>query len=125
MDAINCENIDHYFKQCLDDNDLADHPEPKKSINTSLQSTVVTDALSTPTSTLVNNEVSVRMKRKVETEENTYDECALCFGIYCNDGEEWIQCACERWFYEDCVEEVHVDANGQDRFCPSCTVVYS
>ena len=30
MDTINHENIDHYFnflKQCLDDNDLVDHPE--------------------------------------------------------------------------------------------------
>ena len=30
MDAINRENTDHYFnllKQCLDDNDLTDHPE--------------------------------------------------------------------------------------------------
>lgn len=94
-------------------------------MNTSVQSTVVTDAPLTSTSILVNNEVSVTKKRKVETKENTYDKRALCFGIYSNDGKEWITCARERVVHEDCVEEVHVDANGRERFCPSCTAVYS
>ena len=64
---------------------------PKKTINLSLQYMIVTDASSTSTS--------------IETEENTYDECALHFGIYC---KEWIHCACKRWVHENCVKEVHV-----------------
>ena len=69
---------------------------PKKTINLSLQYMIVTDASSTSTS--------------IETEENTYDECALHFGIYC---KEWIHCACKRWVHENCVKEVHVSGVGR------------
>ena len=45
-------------------------------------------------------------------------ECAFCYGSYCADGEEWVKCACSRWVHERCMEEVYLDTNGEERFCP-------
>ena len=66
-----------------------------------------------------------RKKQKTQTEQVTSNECAFCFGVYCSDGEDWIQRACGTWLHEDCVEEIFTDATGQERFCPSCTAVTS
>jgi hypothetical protein len=45
---------------------------------------------------------------------------AFCFGNFCTDGEEWLKCACSRWVHEKCMEDVHLDENGEERFCPLC-----
>lgn len=47
-------------------------------------------------------------------------ECAFCFESYCQDGQEWVMCACGRWVHEQCLEEIICDANGEERFCPFC-----
>ena len=58
-------------------------------------------------------------------EDVSVNESAVCFGVYCNDGEEWIQCARDRWVHEDCVEELFTDSSGRERFCPVCTSLCS
>ena len=45
-------------------------------------------------------------------------ECAFCYGSYSQDGEEWVRCACRRWVHETCMEEVILDEDGDERFCP-------
>ena len=47
-------------------------------------------------------------------------ECAFCYGSYCEDGSEWIKCACTRWVHEKCVDDVFLDNDGLERFCPFC-----
>ncbi len=47
-------------------------------------------------------------------------ECPFCFEPYCQDGQEWLECACGRWIHEQCIEEVIVDSGSQERFCPYC-----
>ena len=48
--------------------------------------------------------------------------CCVCFGLYSEDisGADWIECGCGRWLHEECAEECVVDANGKERFCPTC-----
>ena len=48
--------------------------------------------------------------------------CCVCFGLYSEDtsGADWIECACGRWLHEECGEECVVDADGKERFCPTC-----
>lgn len=47
-------------------------------------------------------------------------ECAFCFGCYQEDGTDWVECGCGRWVHEQCMEEVLLDSNGDERFCPFC-----
>ena len=47
-------------------------------------------------------------------------ECVFCDECYCQDGKEWIRCACSRWVHEECVEDIHLDGDGQERFCLFC-----
>ena len=84
----------------------------------------------TPTSTEepASTEEPVPKKRKFDkSSEETSEEiddwvCSFCFGNYADDdGTEWICCGCKRWVHEECVEEVIVDTNGVERFCPYCT----
>ena len=48
--------------------------------------------------------------------------CCMCFELYSEDisGADWIECGCGRWLHEECAEECVVDANGKERFCPTC-----
>ena len=68
-----------------------------------------------------------RKKRKVDKSEETKDKtdewlCSFCFGNYADDeGNDWIRCACSRWVHEKCAEDVIVDAEGLEKFCPFCT----
>ena len=39
----------------------------------------------------------------------------MCFGIYYNDGEEWIQCAWEKWIHDDCRKSMLIPM-GKRRF---------
>ena len=55
----------------------------------------------------------------IETAEETC-ECAFCYGGYTQDGEEWVKCACGRWVHERCMEEVILDDDGAEKFCPFC-----
>ena len=52
-------------------------------------------------------------------QEEAY-ECVFCYGSFCADGEEWVMCACDRWVHERCMEDVSIDENGAERFCPFC-----
>ena len=52
--------------------------------------------------------------------EEESSECAFCFESYCEDGREWVKCACQKWVHEDCVEEIVYDLEGKERFCPFC-----
>ena len=47
-------------------------------------------------------------------------ECPFCYRSYQLDGEEWLMCACGRWVHEQCMEEVFLDIDGEERFCPFC-----
>ena len=47
-------------------------------------------------------------------------ECAFCFAPYSSDGMEWLEFACGQWVHEDCLEDVHMDEEGRERFCPFC-----
>lgn len=47
-------------------------------------------------------------------------ECAFCFRSYQEDGAEWVECGCGRWVHDLCMEEVVLDRNGVERFCPFC-----
>ena len=46
--------------------------------------------------------------------------CAFCFEPYTTDGSEWVQCVCGRWVHELCIEDIHVDEAGKEKFCPFC-----
>ena len=46
--------------------------------------------------------------------------CAFCYGMFGEDDEEWVKCACDRWLHERCMEDLYVDANGEEHFCPFC-----
>ena len=58
------------------------------------------------------------LQQEDSTEENC--ECPFCCGSFCQDGEEWVRCACSRWVHKQCVEEIFRDVNGEERFCPFC-----
>jgi len=50
------------------------------------------------------------------------NKCCMCFVSYEDDvlkgaGTEWIFCKCGRWLHEDCVEDVVMDNNEEERFC--------
>lgn len=48
-------------------------------------------------------------------------DCAYCYGVYDPaDGQDWVQCACEQWVHEECIEEIFLDARRRERFCPFC-----
>lgn len=55
-----------------------------------------------------------------EKQDETECECCFCYGSYCQDGREWVMCACGRWVHEECMEEIFLDDSGQERFCPFC-----
>ena len=49
------------------------------------------------------------------------DHCCVCFGSYQEDidtGRDWLQCNCERWLHEDCIEDEDIDGSG--KLCPLC-----
>ena len=52
-------------------------------------------------------------------EEESY-ECSFCYYAYCDDGKEWLKCTCGRWVHEQCMEDVILDDQGLERFCPFC-----
>ena len=61
-------------------------------------------------------------KKSMVTEDGV---CCICFGGYDDDviertGAEWIACGCGRWLHEDCVEDVVLDDEGNERFCVFC-----
>ena len=50
------------------------------------------------------------------------DLCCVCFGSYQEDidtGREWLQCSCNRWIHEDCVDNEDLDESS-GRLCPLC-----
>ena len=50
------------------------------------------------------------------------DLCCVCFGSYHEDidtGREWLQCSCNRWIHEDCVDNEDLDESS-GRLCPLC-----
>ena len=54
-------------------------------------------------------------------QDSTMDcECTFCYRSFCQDGEEWVRCACGRWVHEQCMEDVFLDDNCEERFCPFC-----
>ena len=63
-------------------------------------------------------------------EKTTEDEdviCCECNISYEDDvrsgcGEEWVQCACSRWIHANCIDEVIIDADGNERICSFCVV---
>ena len=66
-----------------------------------------------------------RLDESIDTEE-----CCDCFSQYSDDigtGREWLECACGRWVYEDCVENIVYDTNGKE-MCMSivslCSLVF-
>ena len=59
------------------------------------------------------------VQQEPTTEDDSECECT-CYGAYCQDEEEWVRCACNRWLHERCMEEVFLDDQGQERFCPFC-----
>ena len=84
-------------------------------------------AAPTPIGPSTQNKFSARKKRKVDKSEEAKEDadecvCSFCFGKYADDqGNDWIRCACSRWVHEECAEDVIVDAEGLERFCPFCT----
>ena len=54
----------------------------------------------------------------IEEEDAICCECNVSYedDIRCNGGEEWVQCACDRWIHVKCVDEVIIDANGKEHF---------
>ena len=82
---------------------------PSVETETPLQETTCTPESTIPESTIPES-----------TEQEEVCECAFCFGNFCADGEEWLKCACSRWVHERCMEDVHLDENGEERFCPLC-----
>ncbi len=69
-----------------------------------------TSSTSTPTTSL----------RGGQDSRNGFWECTFCYEEICQDGKEWLQCACDRWVHEQCLEEIILDDQGQERFCPYC-----
>ena len=48
-------------------------------------------------------------------------ECTFCYGLYdADDGRDWVRCACGQWVHEGCLEDIFIDVNGLERFCPYC-----
>ena len=61
--------------------------------------------------------VSKRSRGDAEAGEDA-DNCCVCFGSYLegiDTGREWIQCSCNRWLHEDCIDD---NVNG--KLCPLC-----
>lgn len=57
----------------------------------------------------------------VDKEAEDDYECAFCYSSYStSDGRDWVKCACSRWVHEDCMEDVILDGEGLERFCPFC-----
>ncbi len=69
-----------------------------------------TPSTSTPTTSL----------RGGQDSRNGFWECTFCYEEFCQDEKEWLQCACDRWVHEQCLEEIILDDQGQERFCPYC-----
>ena len=70
-------------------------------------------------------------KETDHTEERIMEEedaiCCECNISYEDDvrsgcGEEWIQCACDRWIHANCIDEVIIGADGSERICSFCVV---
>ena len=47
-------------------------------------------------------------------------ECPFCYELYCNDGQDWLQCGCGAWVHENCIEDIIHDSDGKEKFCPIC-----
>ena len=50
--------------------------------------------------------------------DQDFCECSFCYGAYCQDEKEWLECACGRWVHEECMEDVVLGGYGQELFCP-------
>ena len=61
---------------------------------------------------------SLSVPMDIQGESN---DCTFCYGPYdAGDGREWVRCACGQWVHEDCLEDIFIDDNGLERFCPYC-----
>ncbi len=87
-----------------------------KSTGTTSDESVVTrpPSSSTPTSTTTTS------LGDVQDSFDNFWECTFCYEEFCQDGKEWLQCACSRWVHEQCLEEIVLDDQGEERFCPFC-----
>ena len=58
------------------------------------------------------------------TQPFSMEQCAVCLEAYSSSDFDcdWIECACGRWTHEDCVDDVVIDINGKERFCPHCVI---
>lgn len=113
MDAVNSETLKQYFtllNDVLTEKSLRDK---RSSCSTSQEF----QSCSEPS----------RKRHKERHNDGAVTEidtnvCCVCFGLYSEDvsGVDWIECACGRWLHEECGEECVVDADGKERFCPTC-----
>lgn len=49
------------------------------------------------------------------------DLCCVCFGTYeegTGTNRQWLQCKCERWIHEDCID--YADSSPDGALCPLC-----
>ena len=63
---------------------------------------------------------NTRKKARIEVEVDA-DICCVCFGSYEDDrgtDRDWIQCKCNRWIHEDCVD--FEDCSEDGVLCPLC-----
>ena len=49
---------------------------------------------------------------------------AVCFEPFQGDDEveDWVQCACNRWLHEVCMNDILYDKYGRELFCPHCSL---
>ena len=67
-------------------------------------------------------ESSCSKKAKLDTAVQS-DTCCVCFGSYEEDAgtdREWLQCKCNRWIHEDCVD--YDDSSSDGSLCPLCSL---
>ena len=62
--------------------------------------------------------------RDEEDEDATCCECNVSYedDVRCSRGEEWVRCACDRWIHSKCIDEVIIDADGNERICSFCVI---
>ena len=46
------------------------------------------------------------------------------FGLYTDNGHERVECGCGQWICENHMEDLYVDANGQQIFYPFCLIIF-
>ena len=66
---------------------------------------------------------SSRKSRKIDLNESIEsDVCCVCFGNYNDDLDttrEWLQCKCDRWIHEDCIDDEDCVIT-EGKLCPLC-----